>query len=130
MNVNTGAKDSIDAALARLPAWEPPADFAARTAALAVGQMTVRSRVAPVGAATQGVRDGWIASVLRALAMAACVSVAAWLGGELLFAVLQSVATPELPEAWIWALALGAVMLAWRQVRPRGAPPAESRITS
>jgi hypothetical protein len=130
MNVNTGAKDSIDAALAQLPAWEPPADFAARTAALAVGQTAGRSTAARLAAVTPGIRYGWIASVLRALAMAACVSVAAWLGGELLFAVLQSVATPELPEAWIWALALGAVVLAWRQVRPRGAPPAESRITS
>jgi len=129
MNVNTDAKDSIDTALARLPAWEPPPDFAVRTATLAAGQMTGYRGVAP-GAATQDVRHGWIASLLRALALAACVSVGAWLGGELLFAALKSVATPGLPETWIWALALGSILLAWRQVRPRAAPLSASRITS
>ena len=130
MNVDTDAKGSIDAGLARLPTWEPPADFAARTAALAVGQITGYSGVAPRGAATRGVGHGWIASLLRALALAACVSVGAWLGGELLFVALQSVATPGLPETWIWALALGSVLLAWRHGRPRAAPTAASRITS
>lgn len=130
MNVNTGAKDSIDTALARLPAWEPPADFAARTAALAVAQMAGDRGVAPTRVVTPALEYRWIASLLRALAMAACVSVAAWLGGELLFALLQSAATPGLPEAGVWALALGSVLLAWRQVRPRAAPTGAWRITS
>jgi hypothetical protein len=123
MKVNTDAKDSIDAALQRLPAWKPSADFAARTAALAVEQMASQSAGTRLAAVAPGARHVWVASLLRALALAACVSVGAWLGGELLFAVLQSVATPGLPEPWIWALALGSAVLAWRQVRPRAAPP-------
>lgn len=105
--------DSIDAALARLPAWDPPPDFAARTAALASEQMAARSaRVRRVADSSYG----WMAPLLRALGLAACVSVGAWLGGELLFAVLQAGMKGQ-PAVLGWVLALGSVLLAWRYVR-------------
>jgi hypothetical protein len=126
MNVKKPQADSMDAALARLPAWEPPPDFAARTAARAVRQ---RAAVRPVVTDTG---YGWIALLLHGLGMAACVSVAAWLGGDLLFALLQSGARQDQPGALGWLLALGSMVLVWRSVRPRptGAAPAAPRITS
>jgi hypothetical protein len=104
----------IDAMLARLPQWQPPAGFARRVAALAAAEK--RHAVAP-----------WIALLLPALGLAACVSIAAWLGGELLLAGLQSSAAQEEPGAVSWMLTGGSLLLAWRCVRRA---PRVSRITS
>jgi hypothetical protein len=93
----------IDAMLARLPDWQPPAGFAQRVAALASRRREIDLP--------------WIASLLRALGLAACVSIAAWLGGELLSAGLQSVAVQDEPGALSWVVALGSLALAWHSVR-------------
>jgi hypothetical protein len=79
-----------------------------------------------------GIRQSWVGLVLRAMGLAACVSVAAWLGGELLLAGLPAVAAGDQPGALGWLLAVGSLALAWhcvRRARLLACPPV-SRITS
>jgi hypothetical protein len=95
----------IDAALARLPEWQPPPGFAARVAVRAASERPVnRLEMLPL--------------VLRGSAVAACVSVGAWLGGELLAGLLS----PEsgTGESLAWLLATGVLVLAWRLGRRVG----------
>jgi len=92
----------IDAALARLPEWQPPPGFAMRLAALA-----------SEGAANH--RYLWLPAVLRGGGIAACVSVGAWLTGELLAALLSPV--PGGDEVLAWTLAAGSLFLAWHLAR-------------
>jgi len=92
---------AVDAALASLPEWQVPPGFAARVAARAARQETVL---------------GWIPLLLRGLGIAACVSVAAWLGAELLYAALSAAGTAG-PVSLSWALAAGSLLLAWMLVR-------------
>jgi hypothetical protein len=94
----------IDPLLSHLPTWQPPPDFSRRVAALAVAQMPLT-------------RHGWVPLALRALAVAACVSVAAWLGAEVLYAGLLSMAAPETAAKLNWLLAAGSLVLVWRVVR-------------
>lgn len=89
----------IDAALARLPGWEPPPGFAARVAARAASGMPASQLE-------------WLPLALRGSAVAACVSVSAWLGGEVLAGLLS-------PASGIggllpWILAGSVLVLAWR----------------
>ena len=100
--MSNGEQRLIDAALARLPEWEPPPGFAARVATRAVSEKPAN-------------RLEWVPQALRGSAVAACVSVGAWLGGELLAGLLSSVPGDEavLP----WTLAAGSLFLAWLMVR-------------
>ena len=90
----------IDAALARLPEWQPPPGFAARVA-LAAAE-----------------REAWTPLLLRGLGIAAGVSVAAWLGGELMYAGLLSLAAHDGQTALGWGLAGAALLFAWRFASP------------
>jgi hypothetical protein len=91
-----------DAVLARLPEWQPTAGFAHRVAALA---------------ALERDHTPWAALVLRALGLAACVSIAAWLGGETFSAALRSAEGQQSPGAVSWMLAMASLIVAWRCVR-------------
>lgn len=91
-----------DAMLARLPQWQPPAGFAHRVAALVAAEKS---------------HTPWVALLLRALGLAACVSIAAWLGGEMLSAALRSAEGQESPGAVSWMLAMASLLVAWRCVR-------------
>jgi hypothetical protein len=93
----------IDAALARLPEWEPPPGFAARVAAQAAGEM-------------QHGRWGWLPLALRGSAVAACVSVGAWLGAEVLAGLVSSV--PQVEGTLAWVLAGAVLVVVWRLVSP------------
>jgi hypothetical protein len=104
----------IEASLAQMPDWQPPAGFAQRVAARAMAEK--RQSHAP-----------WMASLLRGLALAACVSIAGWLGGEVLSVGLQSAAVQENPGWVSWMLALASVALAWRCI-PRGRGGHERRF--
>ncbi|MEO6368155.1 MAG: hypothetical protein ABIP38_09210 [Steroidobacteraceae bacterium] len=48
------------------------------------------------------------------MGIAACVSVAAWLGGEMLYAGVLSMAAQGAPGMLGWGLSGGALLLAWR----------------
>lgn len=89
----------IDAALARLPEWQPPPGFAARVAARAASEMPAN-------------RIEWLPLALRGSAVAACVSVSAWLGGELLAGMLSPASGTG--DSLAWLLAAGVLVLAWR----------------
>jgi hypothetical protein len=103
MNARRIDDAAIDVALQRLPEWEAPPGFAARVAAIEVAP---RPR-----------RPQWTPLLLRGLGIAACVSVAAWLGAELLLAGLESAAVPGTQAGWSWTLGLGSLLLAWQLVR-------------
>ncbi len=90
----------IDAALARLPEWQPPPGFAARVALKAEE------------------REAWAPLLLRGVGIAACVSVAAWLGGELLYAAVLSLSAPDAQAALGWSLSGAALLFAWRFAMP------------
>jgi hypothetical protein len=90
----------IDAALARLPEWQPPPDFAARVAVLAVERNTL------------------LPLLFRGLRIAAGVSGAAWLGGELVYAGLLSMAAQDGPGVLGWTLTCGALLFACRFALP------------
>ena len=92
---------AVDAALARLPEWQVPPGFAARVVERATRRGSAR---------------GWIPLMLRGLGIAACVSVAGWVGAELLYAAL-SAAVPTNPTSTAGALALGSLLLAWQLAR-------------
>ena len=98
----------IDAALARLPEWQPPPGFAARVALQAAE------------------REAWAPWLLRGLRIAACVSGVAWLGGELLYAGLLSLAAHDALTALGWGLGGAALLFAW----PPGEAVPVPRITS
>jgi hypothetical protein len=104
MNMDNEQQDRLDAVLSRLPQWQPPSGFAARVAAGAVAQMP-------------GIRPSWTALVLRGLGLAACVSIAGWLGGEVLLAGLPAEAAQDQPGVMSWLLAMGSLWLAWQAVR-------------
>jgi hypothetical protein len=104
MSMSERDEQLIDALLSARPQWQPPPGFAVRVAALAVKQIP-------------GARHGWVPLLLRALALAACVSIVAWVGGELLFAALQSVPAQDSAGALSWLLAAGSLLLAWQAVR-------------
>ena len=107
MNARRMDDAAIDAALQRLPEWEAPAGFAARIAAL---------QMAPPAGRLQ-----WTPLLLRGLGIAACVSVAAWVGAELLHAgLVESATAPGALVGWSWTLALGSLLLAWQLVRRSG----------
>jgi len=103
MNTGHQGHGSIDAALARLPQWEPPPGFAMRVAALATEELEIG-------------RPGWTPLLLRGAAIAACVSVAVWLGAETL-AGLLSTAGPENQAALGWCLGAGSLLVAWHLIR-------------
>jgi hypothetical protein len=93
----------IDAALARLPQWQPPPGFAVRVIARA------RFPVRPAH---------WVHLLPRGLSIAAGVSVTAWLSAELVAAGLRSMAgTGEVVVAWVMAAA--SLACAWRLVNRR-----------
>lgn len=101
----------IDAALTQLPQWQPPPGFSGRVAALAAARQ-------------RGAGSHWLPLVLQGMGVAAWVSVAAWLGAELLAGLLSAV--PGIEGTLVWLLASGSLLLAWRLVRR----PGLSRITS
>jgi hypothetical protein len=96
-------EDSIEAALARLPQWEPPPGFAMRVAAVAEAEREIG-------------RSGWTPLLLRGAGIAACVSVTAWLAAETL-AGLLSATGPENQAGVGWTLGLGSLLVAWRLMR-------------
>lgn len=98
--MSTGEDRRVDMALARLPEWQPPPGFAMRLAAMAADDAT-------------GHRF-WLPTILRGAAIAACVSVGAWLSGELLTALLSP---PGAGMLLAWGLAAGSPFLVWQQVR-------------
>src|SRR5262245_25013218 len=72
------ATGAIDAALARLPAWEPPADFAARLAAAATRQAMVPApRTAPQWRWLPGLTTGVLAG-LGGMALALLLAEVPW----------------------------------------------------
>ena len=95
--------DPIDAALARLPQWEPPPGFAKRVAVGAAEEMELG-------------RPEWTPLLLRGASIAACVSVTAWLGAETL-ASLLSATGPESQVALGWCLAAGSLLAGWHLIR-------------
>jgi negative regulator of sigma E activity len=90
----------IDAALARLPEWQPPPGFAARVTLIAAE------------------REAWAPLLLRGMGIAACVSAAAWLGGELLYAGMISMAAQDAPGVLGWGLSGAALLFASRLAMP------------
>ena len=107
MNARRMDDAAIDAALQRLPEWEAPAGFAARIAAL---------QMAPPAGRLQ-----WTPLLLRGLGIAACVSVAAWVGAELLHAgLVESATAPGALVGWSWTLAVGSLLLVLQLVRRSG----------
>jgi len=60
------------------------------------------------------------------MGIAASVSVAAWLGAELIYAGLQAATAADSQAGLGWMLGIGSLLLAWRLVREPRAP----RITS
>lgn len=93
----------IDAALARLPEWEPPPGFVTRVAALGAEEW-----------------EDWMPSLLKGMRIAAGVSLTAWFGAELLYAGLLSVAAPQHLVVLGWTVAGGALVLGWRAAMPSG----------
>jgi hypothetical protein len=63
-------------------------------------------------------RAAWTPLLLRGLKIAAWVSVAAWLGAELLVAGFQSMTTQDSPGLLGWVLGGGALLFAWRFAAP------------
>jgi hypothetical protein len=106
MTRNLPPADDLDLVLSRLPAWQPPPGFASRVAALAVAPRRARwATLLPL--------------LPRTLSLVACVTVGAWLGGELLRGGLLSMAAPE-AAAVGWMLGAVALVLAANRIR-RGA---------
>jgi hypothetical protein len=97
---------SIDAALARLPQWEPPPGFAMRVAAVAAQETEIG-------------RPEWTPLLLRGAAIAACVSVTAWLGAETLAGWLSATG-PENQAALGWTVGAGSLLLGWHLIRRHG----------
>jgi hypothetical protein len=94
----------IEAALSRLPQWQPPAGFVAR-----VSLAFVPARPAH-----------WLHLLPRGLSIAAGVSVTAWLSAELLTAGLQGISESDASVA-AWTLTAASLAGVWHLVR-RGIP--------
>jgi hypothetical protein len=102
--LNHSSEQLVDAALARLPEWQPPPGFAVRVAA--------RACLPPRPA-------HWAHLLPRGLSIAAGVSVAAWLSTELLAAGLQWMAGTTGEVVVAWALTAASLAGTWRLVSRR-----------
>lgn len=117
----------IEAALARLPEWQPPPGFADRVARVAVraGESAAGLNESPASGDSPAASH-WLHLLPRGLSIAVGVSVAAWLSAELMVTGLKWMAGSESAAVMAWLLAAGSLAGVWRLVRRNPL----SRITS
>ena len=109
--------DSVDDALRRLDAWEPPAGFVERVSAL--GARAVRMESRPTWRSTDLLRTASAGAIAGSVAW-----VVALLAREATASLLASGATPEI--VWIWVAAVYALWVSFRPEELLSARPPAS----